>query len=129
MFCNSSYHFNSSQLAPIEGNLTDFWVDIERPHTRYSFWRHEWRKHGTCATILPQLDTEVKYFTQGLQWVQQYNMRDVLYQGGIIPSDETGYEVSVIWDAAKKVLGKNPAVECVHDLVSVIIQIFEHVCW
>uniref|UniRef100_A0A1B6DBJ7 Uncharacterized protein n=1 Tax=Clastoptera arizonana TaxID=38151 RepID=A0A1B6DBJ7_9HEMI len=125
IFCNTSYHFNSSQLEPIETNLTDYWVDIERPSTKYAFWRHEWRKHGTCATVLPQLDTEVKYFTQGLEWIQQYNMADVLGRGGVLASDERGYKLSVLWNAVTRVLGKNPDIQCVKDSVSGQWFIFE----
>lgn len=78
-----------------------------------SLWKHEW-KHGTCAAVLPQLNNELKYFNQGLEWIKEYNMKNVLLQKGIIPNKE-GYQIQQISDAIKAVLNKNPIIQCVVD--------------
>lgn len=124
-FCNSSYHFNSSQLEPIENDLKEYWIDVERRHQRYAFWRHEWRKHGTCASVLPELSTELEYFSQGLQWAEDYNMKDILSKGGIKPGNDAAYDVSVIWDTVRQVIGANPAVQCARDRKTGEMYIFE----
>lgn len=38
-------------------NLTEEWVEVEVPTPTHSLWKHEWLKHGTCAAVLPTLDT------------------------------------------------------------------------
>jgi len=37
-------------------------------------WRkHEWEKHGTCAMMLPSLNSELKYFSAGLSLSAEFN--------------------------------------------------------
>ena len=118
-FCNSSLHFNRTELDPIKDQLQQYWIDIHNGST-YSLWNHEWKKHGTCATALPALDREDKYFRQGLNWIKQYDMKNILSQSGIEPNDQ-GYFPQDVWNAVQKSLGKNPTVQCHNDPVSVII--------
>ena len=42
------------------------------------FWRHEYEKHGSCATSLGQLDTQEEYFRQAIEWHRQYPLADIL---------------------------------------------------
>jgi ribonuclease T2 len=120
-FCNSSLHFNRTQLDPIKDQLQQYWTDIHSGNT-YSLWQHEWDKHGTCATALPMLDREDKYFGQGLKWIKQYDMKNILSQSGIEPNVQ-GYFPKDVWNAVQKSLGKNPAVHCYVDPVSLIITL------
>lgn len=76
-FCNKSIHFNASLLAPIKPELEKLWSDIYRGRNHYDLWKHEWTKHGSCAVVLPGLNSELKYFSQGLIWQHQYNMEKV----------------------------------------------------
>jgi ribonuclease T2 len=118
-FCNSSLHFNDTQLEPIKEQLEQYWTNIHNG-SLYTLWKHEWKKHGTCAAALPALDTENKYFSQGLQWVKQYEMTDILGKSGVQPNSQ-GYTVQDVWNAVQKSTGKNPAVQCLVDLVSIRI--------
>jgi len=122
-FCNSSLHFNKTQLDPIKEQLQQYWIDIHNGST-YSLWLHEWEKHGTCATALPTLDTEDKYFGQGLKWIKQYEMKDILSQSGIEPN-VPGYFPQDIWNAVQKSLGKNPTVQCHIDPKTKLSYLFE----
>lgn len=122
-FCNSSLHFNRTQLDPIKEQLQQYWTDIHNGST-YSLWHHEWQKHGTCATTLPALDTEDKYFGQGLKWIKQYDMKDILSQSGIEPN-VSGYFPQDIWNAVQKSLGKNPIVQCHIDPKTKLSYLFE----
>lgn len=70
-FCDSAIKFDPTLLAPIESDLEQYWVNIEGNTKKYSFWEHEWKKHGTCAVTLPQLDSLLNYFQQGLTWIKQ----------------------------------------------------------
>jgi ribonuclease T2 len=112
-------HFNKTQLDPIKEQLQQYWANIHNG-SMYSLWKHEWTKHGTCATALPALDSEDKYFGQGLKWIKQYNMKNILSQSGIEP-DVQGYFPLDVWNGVQKSLGKNPIVRCHVDPVSVII--------
>ena len=61
--------------------------------------------HGKCATALPTLDTEDKYFGQGLKWIKQYDIKNILSQSGIEPNVQ-GYFPQDVWNAVQKAVGK-----------------------
>jgi ribonuclease T2 len=113
-FCNSALHFDPDQLTPIMKELQEDWPNIEANTKPNSFWKHEWNKHGTCASSLPLLNSVTAYFKQGLQWNQDYDLANVLKKNNIIPNMQ-GYNISDIYDTVKAVMGKNPRVECVID--------------
>ncbi|XP_058451709.1 ribonuclease Oy [Malaya genurostris] len=113
-FCNKTAIFNVTELDPIEPQLEQFWINVEKNKPYDSLWRHEWLKHGTCAAIvLDQLSTEDKYFGQGLSWLQQHSMADVLNEGGITPG--ANHTVIEIHNVLMDRLQKNAAIECYHD--------------
>lgn len=70
-------------------------------------------KHGTCASILDELDTENKYFGQGLAWLQQFTMTGILAKANIIPDQQ--YHFDDIYNGIKKILNRNPSIHCVHE--------------
>lgn len=113
-FCNKTAVFNVTELDPIEKQLEQFWINVEKNKPYDSLWRHEWLKHGTCAAaVMVQLNTEDKYFGQGLTWLQQHSMADVLGEGGIKPGQN--YTVLEIRQVLIDRLQKNMAIECYHD--------------
>lgn len=113
-FCNKTAVFNVTELDPIEKQLEQFWINVEKNKPYDSLWRHEWLKHGTCAAaVLDQLNTENKYFGQGLSWLQQHSMADVLGEGGVVPGNN--YTVVEIHQVLMDRLQKNAAIECFHD--------------
>lgn len=113
-FCNKTALFNVTELDSIEQQLEQFWINVEKNKPYDSLWRHEWLKHGTCAAaILTQLSNENKYFGQGLSWLQQYSMADILTEGGIKPG--MNYTVLEIHTVLMDKLKKNAAIECYHD--------------
>lgn len=116
MFCNSSMSFDEDALSPILTDLENLWINIDMPTSLYSFWRHEWEKHGTCAAELPALDKEVKYFSQGISWLKKYNMFNALDQEGFTEGKQ--YMPKQIRDAVKEHYGKAPSVHCFRDDVS-----------
>ena len=50
-----------------------------------SFWRHEWEKHGTCAAQLPQMDSELKYFEEGVALNAKFPLQKYLSDASITP--------------------------------------------
>ena len=59
----------------------------------YFFRGHEWCRHGTCAK---DFDNEQEYFQQTINLYQRYSVTKILQEQGIIPSDVTMYEVSLV---------------------------------
>lgn len=68
----------------------------------------------------PPLDTELKYFSQGLKWFEEYNMEKVLGKYQILPKveEDSGVSVIDIWNAVTDSIGKKPVIRCLKDQVS-----------
>ncbi|XP_034247459.1 ribonuclease Oy [Thrips palmi] len=113
MFCNKSLPFDEEALAPIASDLQNYWINIDMPTPPYSFWRHEWEKHGTCAAALPALHKEIDYFSQGLDWLKKFNMYTALQNQGI--HEGNAYMVKNIREAVRVQFGKLPTVHCYKD--------------
>lgn len=113
-FCNKTAVFDVTELNAIEPQLEQFWINVEKNKPYDSLWRHEWLKHGTCAAaVLDQLNTENKYFGQGLTWLQQHSMANVLSAGGVTPGGN--YTLVMIHQVLTDRFQKNAAIECYHD--------------
>lgn len=78
----------------------------------YALWAHEWTKHGTCAAQLETLNSELNYFSAGLDWLEKYSMANILSNADIIPSNTQYYHITDINNAIKKILDIDPAIEC-----------------
>lgn len=114
-YCNKSLPFNVKDLQPVRKELNEKWIDIENGHD-FSFWRHEWEKHGTCAMSLKTFDTELKYFGEGLSLHREYDMKDVLAKANILPGSQ--YAVGNIFSGVEKILGKRGQIICARDSVT-----------
>ncbi|OCT78065.1 ribonuclease T2-A-like isoform X2 [Xenopus laevis] len=73
--------------------------------------RHEWQKHGTCAASLECLNTQLKYFSKGLELYKQVDLNSVLEKSGIIPSTSY-YQMKDIENALKGFYGVVPKIQC-----------------
>ncbi|XP_074108912.1 ribonuclease Oy-like [Cotesia typhae] len=110
-YCNKSMKFDSAKLTLIEDELELKWIDVENGTKPFSFWKHEWEKHGTCAMVLPEVSDEYKYFKKGLELLDQYDMKGVLAKANIFPGKQ--YMVQEILNGVNNILGKHCQVECV----------------
>lgn len=122
-FCNKTLKFNNESIYGINDDLKVYWPDIELgnttqeinssstiTHKKESIWHHEWDKHGTCAVNLPALNTEFKYFFQGIEWSKKYNMKDVLEKANIKVNNTLN--VTDYWKSLKSVLKTNVWIQC-----------------
>ncbi|RWS19734.1 ribonuclease Oy-like protein, partial [Leptotrombidium deliense] len=71
--CNKN--FNASVLKPILNDIKSNWVSLVTDD--HSFWKHEWDRHGKCATYSPQLRGQLNYFNQTLQLFHRLNINSV----------------------------------------------------
>lgn len=116
-FCTPKSTFNIAALASIERELQNKWIDLynNKKGHYYSFWKHEWDKHGSCATSNEELNSLIKYFQKTLELSDTYNMRIVLANANILPGGS--YQAKEIINGITKVLGKHARVTCFWDKV------------
>lgn len=114
-FCNTSWPFVEAKVADIESNLVKYWTNIYADTGKLSLWQHEWKKHGTCAALLPQLGNEHKYFSKGLQWVMNYDLERGLRNRDIVPSSTASYTSQQVFDALTSLYNTDPIVDCIYD--------------
>lgn len=111
-FCNRTWLFDPEEIRPIETDLINVWTNIEAGTGLYSFWAHEWNKHGTCAAVLEPLNSQYKYFSKGLSLFSNYGMSPILAESGIVPDDDKEYKLIDIYNAVKTKLKVNPSIQC-----------------
>jgi len=118
--CRNDLPFNEGKLDPILKQLDERWLNVRNGTGEYSFWKHEWLKHGTCAVQVEDLNTEFKFFDQGLKWRTKYDMHTILARAGINPGGQ--YQPKNVLDVVGKYLGStvkkdniNPAITCRHE--------------
>lgn len=116
-FCNSSMSFNETLIKPIYSDLKEYWTDVHNDQNYTNLWRHEWKKHGTCAYTLSALQGEFLYFNQGIKWNQNLSIYKALGSQDILPSDTHDYKIEDIWAAVYKYFNYTPHLACYHDAV------------
>ncbi|KAL3274932.1 hypothetical protein HHI36_019710 [Cryptolaemus montrouzieri] len=110
-FCRRWLRFDRKVLNPILDQMMNRWTNIQGGTDSYSFWGHEWKKHGTCAITLAQFNTEYKYFKNSLDLNLKYDLVNALAEYGIVPGPQQ-YTVDNFIDAIVKKYGKIPQIHC-----------------
>lgn len=69
--------FNDTAIANIGmDTMNHYWPNIKSEPTDpdyYSFWQHEWSKHGTCTTL-----TQAVYFNSTINLSKMYGTPDII---------------------------------------------------
>ncbi|OWF45455.1 Ribonuclease Oy [Mizuhopecten yessoensis] len=124
--CHISKDFNFTMIKPLVEELQIFWPNIYADTNMSSFWKHEWEKHGRCATTLPATANEYLYFKQSLQLMKKFSASTLLKNKGILPSKTAHYRLDQIQFALMQQLGnKTVIVECTKDSATGLYMIFE----
>ncbi|XP_039248172.2 ribonuclease Oy-like [Styela clava] len=100
-YCNDSWPFVPNDIKDIQPDLEIHWPNLILGDKVSAFWKHEWVKHGTCATSLPSLDSEHKYFQAGLNLRQKFDLSKMLAAAGIIPSLNTSIKLDRLRNVIK----------------------------
>uniref|UniRef100_A0A665UZ09 Ribonuclease T2-like n=1 Tax=Echeneis naucrates TaxID=173247 RepID=A0A665UZ09_ECHNA len=110
--CNSSWHFNSSQIEDLLPDMEKNWPDLVDPAST-RFWKYEWHKHGTCAAKAESLNSQHKYFSKALELYHKLDLDSVLRKFNIIPSEEY-YKFSQIEVVIENFYGVKAKIQCIH---------------
>lgn len=97
--------------------LQDKWKTIfQGAGNDESFWRHEWNKHGTCASASsPELKGLSNYFKETLRIYDKAHIKDWLKADGIVPVPESArrfYSITAMHDSIEKHTKKRVYLEC-----------------
>ncbi|XP_067447540.1 ribonuclease T2 [Thunnus thynnus] len=111
-FCNSSWHFNTSEIEDLLPDMEKSWPDLLKPASS-GFWKYEWQKHGTCAAIADTLNSQHKYFSKGLELYHKVDLDSILKKFDIIPSEKY-YTFSQIEGVIENFYGVKPKIQCAH---------------
>lgn len=110
--CNSSWHFNSTEIEDLLPDMEKSWPDLLKPASP-EFWKYEWHKHGTCAAKAPSLNSQHKYFSKALELYHQLDLDGILRKFDIIPSEKY-FKFSQIEGAIENFYGIKPKIQCIH---------------
>ncbi|XP_048864051.1 ribonuclease T2 isoform X1 [Brienomyrus brachyistius] len=111
--CNSSWHFNESQIQDLLPEMRKWWPDLLSSGPSATFWKHEWTKHGTCAAKEEAMNSEHKYFSKALDLYHKLDLSGVLTQAGIVPG-ENPYSLEKIEGVIVSVYSAKPKIQCTH---------------
>lgn len=142
-YCNNSQPFNESEIADLVPILKNVWYDyndknleksvffdntcslldmMDDQFEKYSLWRHEWSKHGTCAEdVLP---SERAYFLQAIKWHHQYQPLKAFEKENIYPNN-TYYTLLQLQKALNNYYQYNIRIMCEGDILSSLELCFD----
>uniref|UniRef100_Q7M439 Ribonuclease T2 n=1 Tax=Todarodes pacificus TaxID=6637 RepID=Q7M439_TODPA len=117
-FCNNTYSFDENKIKPIEAEMRKYWPNLFADSPDLSFWKHEWKKHGTCSLSDKLTPDEFGYFNTALNLFKKYNITSILGHSGVIPNTYTAYEVNDFSTAVENALNIVPVITCIYDKMS-----------
>lgn len=74
----TSEKYDSNQIRMLKTRMDEQWLSVKKSGND-AFWKHEWQKHGTCATGYSQYD----YFNKTLSLFERYDVNRMLKNNGI----------------------------------------------
>ena len=83
--------------------------------TDENFWRHEWKKHGTCAATSPQLKGQRNYFAETLALHGKASIKEWLSRAKIEPqpaTSSTTFALKELHRAIESQTGRKVRFEC-----------------
>ncbi|XP_074655829.1 ribonuclease Oy-like [Tubulanus polymorphus] len=113
--CKMSTPFDENAIKSLLPALHHFWPSYKANQPMTGFWKHEWEKHGRCASSLPSLSGEANYFGRTIQLHQFYDIDSVLSKNGIVPSDDKEYNYDDIMNAMSEGFGHPVSIQCFHN--------------
>ncbi|NBJ04527.1 hypothetical protein D3Z62_32225, partial [Lachnospiraceae bacterium] len=79
-------------------------------NTKGSFWAHEWETHGTCAASVT--GDQYNYFLTTLGLYYTFDVTEVLFGAGYVPSNSEKYPLAGIISALENAFHAKPQITC-----------------
>eukprot|EP00128_Syssomonas_multiformis_P003129 Colp12_sorted_trinity150504_noHs@25457 len=105
--------FNAKKIVDLVPRLDVQWPNLFNDTDKTNFWKHEYERHGSCASVIPDLADEFKFFSKVLDLHLQVNIRKVLRAAGI-ESGKDGYYPKDFINPLKEAFGAEPILYCGH---------------
>lgn len=112
-FCCPHTPFVNESVSEIRSHLLKVWPNLLKGQSEESLWKHEWDKHGTCATKNALIRGELNYFNYTLSLFDEISMKRWLTSGEI----KVGSKVkkSHLKSVISKAFGKQVTVHCLNE--------------
>lgn len=112
--CTVTVPWEPENLAKMQEKLELRWpnvlLDISPGSSHLSFWKHEWEKHGSCATNVRGLKSPSQYLAKALELDEKYPIGKTL-EDTKMPAGKS-YEADALVSALRSALGKTPQISC-----------------
>ncbi|KAJ8664605.1 hypothetical protein QAD02_006267 [Eretmocerus hayati] len=84
---DSSDHENEMRgaIRLLRDDLMRLWPSYDLTFTYDAFWAYQYRKHGTVASEIAQVNTPLKYFEKILKLLEHYNIGKILQNLEVLP--------------------------------------------
>ncbi|KAJ0547708.1 putative ribonuclease T(2) [Helianthus annuus] len=114
--CCSGPAFDETEISSLLNALDKYWptLSCSKASTCHNkkglFWAHEWEKHGTCSSAVT--GDEYSYFVTALNLYFKYNVTEVLFDAGYVPSNSEMYPSGGITAAIENAFHTTPQLVC-----------------
>ncbi|KAL1816885.1 ribonuclease 2 [Daucus carota subsp. sativus] len=114
--CCTKSGFDVKEISTLKDALEKYWpsYSCSKASTcsgkKGLFWAHEWEKHGTCSS--PVVKDEYSYFITTLNVYFKFNVTEVLYEAGYVPSNSEKYPMGGIISAIQNAFHATPEITC-----------------
>lgn len=103
--------FDLDKLNDLLPLMHQLWPNVYADNTAYSFWKHEWDKHGKCAVSTGVYPDQHSYFAEALAKVARYNAFQILADAGIGPSNQP-LDLNMVTGVLDEALGTRFKINC-----------------
>ncbi|KAL8261944.1 hypothetical protein R6Q59_025993 [Mikania micrantha] len=116
--CCSGPAFDETEISTLLDVLDKYWptLSCSKSSTCHNskglFWAHEWEKHGTCSSSVT--GDEYNYFITTLNLFFKYNVTEVLFEAGYVPSNSEKYPSGGITSAIENAFHTTPQLICLN---------------
>ncbi|VDP29029.1 unnamed protein product [Schistosoma curassoni] len=93
--CAVKEQFDIKKLENLLSDLKKLWPSLSNYESPESFWKHEFNRHGRCATEDPAIVNQHGYFKFGIDLMKKLHLLEKLIKNGIKPDQSKQYEKGV----------------------------------